>query len=100
MLRRVETDERPHQPHELASAAPEHIVPALAESEFDGSLLPRDHPKWAKDAFTISQRARELIARLRPVVIRVLTFWDHRIRTALVGGRRVNVDAAGSYRLD
>ena len=102
MLRRVDDSERPQHAHvaEQAAAAPEHIVPAASDAEFDGSLLPRDHPKWAKDALTISQRARDLIARLRPVAIMVLTFWDHRVRSAIVGGNRIGIDAAGTYRLE
>jgi hypothetical protein len=102
MLRRVEGDEgRAHAPHaNPAAVALEQIVPAVGESEQDTSLLPRDHPKWAKDAVTLSQRARELLARLRPVAVRILTFWDHRIRTAFVAGNRISVDPSGSYRID
>ena len=61
--------------------------------------LPRDHPAWQRDVIAVSARARELLARLRPVTVRVLTFWDHVLRGILVGGRRVEVDPSGSYRL-
>jgi hypothetical protein len=98
MLRRIESDDRRHQPHDVALAAPEHVVPAVADSDLDTSLLPRDHPKWARDALTVSLRARELIARLRPVVVHVLTYWDHRLRSISIAGNRIAVDASGSYR--
>jgi hypothetical protein len=102
MLRRVDSDDgRTHEarPHTTAIATEPAIVP-IAESETENSLLPRDHPKWARDAVTLSQRAREVIARLRPVVVKILTFWDHRVRSALVGGNRVSIDPCGSYRIE
>lgn len=102
MLRRLDGEEgRAHaaQPH-AASIATEQMVAAVGESEAETSLLPRDHPKWARDAVTLSQRARELIARLRPVVVKILTFWDHRVRSAWIGGSRVCIDPSGSYRIE
>jgi len=102
VLRRLDGEEpRPQalQPRAVA-VAPEAAVPAIGESEAETSLLPRDHPKWARDAVTVSQRAREIIARLRPIAIKILTFWDHRSRIAFIGGQRVSVDPSGSYRLD
>lgn len=102
MLRRVDADEgRIQTPQTQAAAiAPEGVVPAIGESEHERSLLPRDHPKWVRDAVTISQRAREIIACLRPVFVRILTFWDHRVRSAFVGGTRVSIDPSGSYRAE
>lgn len=102
MLRRLDGDEsRGHVPQaQLAAIASEETVPAIAQSEAETSLLPRDHPKWARDAVTVSHRAREIIARLRPVAIAILTFWDHRIRSVLIGGSRVSVDPSGSYRIE
>jgi hypothetical protein len=76
------------------------MVAAIGESEAENTLLPRDHPKWARDAVTLSQRARETIARLRPVVVKILTFWDHRVRSAFIAGRRVCIDPSGSYRIE
>ncbi len=102
MLRRLDGEEgRAHaaQPH-ATSIATEQMVAAVGESEAETSLLPRDHPKWARDAVTLSQRARELIARLRPVVVKILTFWDHRVRSAWIGGSRVCIDPSGSYRIE
>jgi len=101
MLQRIEREERPASlVAGLGLAQPEPIVVAVAETEFDSTPLPHDHPKWAKDALTVSQRARELMTRLKPVVIQILTFWDHRIRSIAIGDRRVNVDPSGSYRVD
>jgi hypothetical protein len=103
MLRRVDADEGLHRQESPVlgpSLAAAQIVPTVGESESFESLLPRDHPKWVRDAVTVSQRARELIARLRPVAVRILTFWDHRVRSALVGGSRICVDPSGSYRME
>ena len=81
------------------------LVPAVAANpagDVDGewsSSLPRDHPAWQRDLLSVSARARAVLAQLRPVVVRVLTFWDHVVRAALVGGRRVEVDPSGCYRV-
>jgi hypothetical protein len=97
MLRRVDADEQP--PRAAPARTPsEHLVPTIADADFDATLLPRDHPKWAKDALTLSQRARDAIACLHPIVLRVLTFWDHRLRSALISGAQVTIDPSGSYR--
>lgn len=101
MLRRIE-GERPSETlaSGLAQIEGERAVPAIAghDDAFDATFLPRDHPPWNKDTLTISQRARELIGRLRPIAIRVLSFWDHRIRTVSIGHARLSIDASGSYR--
>ncbi|MGR4066104.1 MAG: hypothetical protein ACLQPV_11760 [Vulcanimicrobiaceae bacterium] len=75
-------------------------IPAVADAGFDAPALPHGHPEWVRDALSVSQRARSLMARLRPAVIRAFTFWDHRLRCILVGSRRVSVDASGSYRVE
>ncbi len=103
MLRRLEP---PDERRDLALPPPGEAraeaiaVPAVADADFDAPSLPHGHPEWIKDALSVSRRARTLIARLRPVVIRVLTFWDHRLRSIAVGSQRVAVDASGSYRLE
>ena len=99
MLRRVEADESAGlaAPH---GAYAEPVVPAAADVELDAGTLPPEHPRWVKDSLAVSQRARELIARLRPVAIRILTFWDHRVRAIVVAGLTVHVDPSGCYRLD
>jgi hypothetical protein len=83
-----------------ATRAAEPVVAALGEADLDGGQLPNDHPQWVRDAVAISRAARGLVLRLKPIVIRILTIWDHRVRSIAVGGRRVGVDASGSYRLE
>ena len=73
---------------------------AMPDVELEAPFLPRDHPAWMRDAVALSMRARELLAKLKPVAIRVLTFWDHAVRSLSVAGRRLSVDGSGSYRLD
>ncbi len=76
------------------------VLPFVPDDELETPPLPREHPKWVKDALAVSQRARQLIAGLPPVLVRVLTFWDHHVRGIVVGGRELSVDISGSYRLD
>ena len=100
MLRRVELDDAtPMLAPSIEARHSERIVPAVAEAELETALLPHDHPRWVKDAVAISQRARELIANLKPAAIRVLTFWDHRVRSIFVTRRRVEIDVSGCYRI-
>ena len=61
--------------------------------------LPRDHPAWQRDILSVSARARAVVAALRPVVVRALTFWDHVVRSVTIGSRRVEVDPSGCYRV-
>ena len=82
----------------LVGTAP--VLPLISEDELETPALPREHPKWVRDAAAVSQRARALIARMRPILVRVLTFWDHTTRSIGIGGQRVEVDASGSYRLE
>lgn len=82
-----------------AAGVPEPYFP-VALDELETPPLPRDHPQWVKDAFAISQRARRILAKVQPLVVRALTFWDHRVRSVLVAGRNVNVDPSGSYKID
>ncbi len=100
MLRRIELDE-PNVAHPAGLEVPhsEAIVPAVAEAELETALLPHDHPRWIKDAVAISQRARDLVAKLRPIAVRVFSFWDHRVRSIMVGNRCVQVDPSGCYRV-
>jgi hypothetical protein len=77
---------------------------ALAAIDYDdrwgGHTLPSDHPPWMKDTLSVSQRARALIAKLRPVVIKVIAAFEHHVRSIVVGKGRLSVDPSGSYRLD
>lgn len=101
MLRRVETEDNASVlALQVEAGRSEPVVPAVADAELETALLPRDHPRWVKDSIAVSQRAREIIAKLRPVVMRVLSFWDHRIRSIVVGDRSVSVDPSGCYRVD
>ena len=102
MLRRIEPEERSLEQASLQAIAAHGSDPVaraqLEDSEAD--LLPRGHPKWVKDGVAISQRGRDLVMRLRPVVVRVIRFWDHRFRASVVAGRRVRVDPSGSYQVE
>jgi hypothetical protein len=61
--------------------------------------LPNDHPAWQVDTFSISSRTRAVLATLKPVVVAVVSFWDHAIRTLSVGSGTLSVDLSGCYRL-
>lgn len=84
----------------LVPLSTQALAAVLPDADIEIPPLPRDLPPWAKDAIAVSQRARDLIARLKPIAIAVLTFWDHRIRIALVAGKRIAIDPSGSYRLE
>ena len=100
--------ERDAPPASLQSAEPTELpAPYAATPIFDdpedrwgGHALPGDHPAWMKDTLSLSQRARALIAKQRPVAVRVVTYWEHKVRSVVCAGRRVSVDQSGSYRLD
>jgi len=83
-----------------ALSTPPPLPVALDADVEIGNQLPADHPPWSKDTLSLSARARALLAKLRPVVIKVIGFWDHRFRSIVVGGRTLSVDASGSYRLE
>lgn len=64
------------------------------------TALPADHPAWQRDVVAISARARAVLSTLRPVVVRIVTFWDHVVRGVGVSGNRtLEVDPSGCYRL-
>jgi hypothetical protein len=101
MLRRLELDEaNPTLAVQIGAAASEAIAPVPADGELETPLSPHDRPRWMRDAVAISQRARELVARLRPAAVRVLSFWDHRMRAVVIGECCVRIDASGCYRID
>jgi hypothetical protein len=101
MLRRIDLEERSSALSlQVGASRSEAILPAVPEAELETALLPRDHPRWVKDALAVSQRAREILANLRPVALHVLSFWDHRMRSIVIGDRRVQVDPSGCYRAD
>lgn len=102
MLRRIDAEESAaiHSAATGGARASEPVVPAVAETDLGTTGLPHDHPRWVRDAVALSQRARRLLERLAPAVIAVFSMWDHRLRSIVVSGRRVHVDASGSYRVD
>jgi hypothetical protein len=101
MLRRLELDDaNPTLPVQIGAAASEAIAPVVPDGELDTALSPHDRPRWVRDAVAVSQRARELVARLRPVAVRVLSFWDHRMCAIVIGECCVRIDGSGCYRID
>ncbi len=83
----------------VGESAPLAPLAVDSDDRFEGPALPHDHPAWMRDAVALSQRARALIVSLRPVVLRVVGAWEHRMRSAVIGGRNVTIDASGSYRI-
>ncbi len=83
-----------------AAMTPLAAIAVDPDDRWGGHALPSDHPAWMKDTLSISQRARALIAKLKPVVVQVVGFWEHRLRSIIVGNERLSVDTSGSYRLD
>ncbi len=100
MLKHIEVDA--NSAFETAAlAVPAHaIAPVNADESIDVTHLPHDHPAWPSDTLSLSSRARALLAKVVPIVIRVLTFWDHRVRAVAIGSARITIDPAGSYRLE
>lgn len=85
-----------------ALAYPPLVLPAAPPVDADAAGLPEfpaDHPQWQRDVVSISARARAVIAQAIPVVVRTLSYWDHRIREVAFGVRSLAVDPAGCYRL-
>ena len=78
------------------------LTPALPPIDADAAGvpdLPSDHPQWQRDVVSISSRTRALIATIVPVVVRTLSYWDHRLREIALGARTLSIDPAGCYRL-
>jgi hypothetical protein len=91
----------PGPPRDPLLAAPPSLLaaPPAAHGDVEPAALPRDHPAWQRDVLAVSARVRALVAGLRPVVVRVLSFWDHAVRSIPIGGRRLEVDPSGCYRI-
>lgn len=98
MPRRIERDPESLR-SDLAPVLAEPLAATAPDAELETPPLPRDLPPWARDAIAVSQRARDLLARIPPAIVRIVTFWDHRVRNAVVAGRRLDIDPSGSYRL-
>jgi len=99
---RVESDQAVANGAALAAPqAPPALAPIALDADLElGNDLPGDHPAWARDTISLSQRARVLFAALKPCVVRVIAHWEHRVRSILVSGRTLTVDVSGSYRLE
>ncbi len=86
-----------------AGGYPLAVMPALAPVDAEAAgvapALPADHPAWQRDVISLSSRARAVVARAVPVVVRTLAYWDHRLREIAFGARTLSVDPAGCYRL-
>ena len=81
-----------------SSSVPAALPYALQpDDELETPILPREHPRWVRDALAVSSRARRLFANLRPAAASVLGFWDHPARAVTIGGRTLGVDSSGSY---
>ncbi|MBV9271989.1 MAG: hypothetical protein JO165_12925 [Candidatus Eremiobacteraeota bacterium] len=77
------------------------IAAIVPDDELETTPLPREHPKWVRDALLVSQRARQALSRIEPAIVRVLSFWDHAIRSVRLGGNRsLTVDSSGSYKIE
>ena len=99
MLRRPEIEENPIG-FSLGVPQSDPVLAAVSDADVHSGLLPQDHPRWVSDAVAVSKAARELVAKLRPILVAVRTFWDHRLRCIAIAGRRVGIDASGSYRIE
>jgi len=99
-MARIEPDTNPAAVRRTPLLRTAAVLPAAGDEDFETPALPREHPPWARDAAAVSTRARRLLEQLRPIVVRVLSFWDHHARAVLVGGGRLSIDASGSYRFD
>jgi hypothetical protein len=92
-------------PGRTEPAAPPAVPVTLGSAYVAGvdmeplSSLPRDHPAWQRDVLAVSSRVRAILAGLRPVAVRVLTYWDHVVRSINIGSRQIEVDPSGCYRL-
>ncbi len=64
------------------------------------STLPSDFPAWVRDAVILSDPLRLVMVGLRPVVLKLVRYWDQRIRTVKVDGRTISLEDHGGYRLD
>ena len=89
----------PREPPLLAARPPPLAAAPVAYGDVEPASLPRDHPAWQRDVVAVSARVRAIVAQLRPVVVRVLSFWDHAVRSVTIGGRRLEVDPSGCYRI-
>lgn len=66
-----------------------------------GVDISSDFPAWALDAVVPSERFRLVLTALRPILLRVLRYWDQRVRRlTLRDGRAIIVADSGCYRVE
>ncbi|MDQ2681717.1 MAG: hypothetical protein M3Y21_11980 [Candidatus Eremiobacteraeota bacterium] len=98
---RIERDSRSATMSSLSALGQSSaLYPLLPDIEIETPPLPRDLPHWMRDSAAISARCRNLFTRIKPIIVRVLTFWDHQVRSIMVAGRNVCVDPSGSYKVE
>ncbi len=98
---RIDRDSRNVVASSLSALGPSSgIHPILPDVEIETPALPRDLPHWMRDSAAVSARCRSLFTRIKPIVVRVLTFWDHHVRSIMVAGRNVCIDPSGSYKIE
>ena len=89
-------------PRDVASRVPISLEPSPpVDDEADDRIGASSSgtPAWQRDTLAVSARVRAVLRTLHPVVVRVLSFWDHAVRAIVVAGRRLEVDPSGSYRM-
>jgi hypothetical protein len=75
------------------------VAPALDPDASDDARLPPDHPQWQRDVISLSSRTRAILASVVPTIVRTFSYWDHTVRTLILGPRTLSIDPAGCYRL-
>jgi hypothetical protein len=84
----------------IRAQPPDGVAPsAIIAEEVVSVILGADHTAWRRDIVTPSSRARRLLAMIKPFLIRVLSFWDHRITRLSIEGRELFIDQSGSYQV-
>ncbi len=95
-MRRAQSQRSP-DPSELART-PEASQARAVENAQDASEL-GDQPIRQRDLISLSARARRLLERIKPIVVSVLTFWDHGVTRLVLDDCTLIVDESGSYRV-
>lgn len=95
---------------QVAASGNAPAIPAQSDSEsvyeFAAAAsgaphLPRDFPAWARDVVVVSGRFRAVVTTLVPGFMRVIRYWDQRVRRLVLrDGRVVVVEDSGCYRIE
>ena len=100
MLRRIELEQTPPAlSARLEAGRSEAVVPAVAQADLETALRRTTIRAGLRTRLPCRSGRGSLSHKLRPVIVRVLSFWDHRIRSIMVGNRCVQVDPSGCYRV-